>query len=56
MLRRLGPEVGDVHVAVGVALDGTMRMPHMAADAGLVPCAETGMRQTSRSPSPSAAW
>ena len=34
----------------------TMRMPHMAAEAGLVPCAETGMRQTSRAASPCAAW
>ena len=34
----------------------TMRIPHMAALAGLVPWADTGMRQTSRSPSPCAAW
>ena len=33
-----------------------MRMPHMAADAGLVPWAETGIKHTSRSPSPCAAW
>ena len=34
----------------------TMRMLHMAADAGLVPCALTGMRHTSRCASPCAAW
>ncbi len=34
----------------------TMRIWHMAAEAGLVPWAETGMRQMSRSPWPCAAW
>ena len=29
---------------------GTMRRPHIAADAGLVPCAETGIRHTFRAP------
>ena len=34
----------------------TIRMPAIAADAGLVPWAETGIRQTSRLASPCAAW
>ena len=34
----------------------TIRMPAIAADAGLVPWAETGIRQTSRAPSPFDAW
>jgi len=34
----------------------TMRMPHMAAEAGLVPWAETGMRHTSRWWSPRLSW
>ena len=34
----------------------TTRMPAICADAGFVPCADAGMRQTLRWPSPRLAW
>ena len=43
---RLAPRVLQINVALGVARHGTTRRPAMTALAGLVPCAEVGIRQT----------
>ena len=49
----LGAQVGEVDVAVlSSQATATTFMPAMTALAGLVPCAEAGMRQTLRWPSP----
>ena len=50
MQRRLGAEVGEIDVALAVAPTTTTRSPAIAALAGLVPCAEDGIRHTSRCP------
>ena len=50
-------EVGDVDVAAASSLFTTTTfMPAITALAGLVPCADCGMRQTSRCASPRARW
>jgi hypothetical protein len=47
MLLGLGAEILDVDVAVVASLSTTTTvMPTIWAEAGLVPCAEVGMRQT----------
>ena len=38
------------------ALTTTTRMPAITADAAFVPCADDGIRQTSRASSPLATW
>ena len=49
----LGAEVVEIDVAVRPpALTGTTFSPAICALAGLVPCAEVGIRQTSRCASP----
>jgi len=48
MLRRLGGEVIDVDVAARIARHHTTSMPAMLAEAGLVPCADEGIRQILR--------
>jgi hypothetical protein len=56
MLLRLGAQVVDVDVAARVAGDHhDTSMPTICAEAGLVPCAEEGIRQTLRCGSPRAA-
>ena len=55
VLVRLGAEIVDVDVAARVAATTTTSMPTMLAEAGLVPCAEEGIRHTLRCGSPRAA-
>ena len=55
MLLGLGAEIVEVDIAVRRGtLTTTTFMPAICAEAGLVPCAEVGIRQTSRCPSPAA--
>ena len=55
VLLRFRLEVSQVDVALLVARDDdATHIPAIAADAGFVPCALAGMRQTSRRPSPRA--
>ena len=56
VLLGLGAQVVDVDVARCVALHGDHFMPAMTALAGLVPWAETGMRQTCAGPRRGTAW
>ena len=55
MLLGLGRQVLDVDVACASQATTTTFMPAICADAGLVPCAEDGIRQTLRCASPRAA-
>ena len=55
MLLRLGAEIVDVDVASASQAITTTSMPTMLAEAGLVPCAEEGIRHTLRCGSPRAA-
>ena len=55
MLFSLGADVGDIDAA-GIALIMTPFMPAIWAEAGLVPCADSGIRQMLRRPSPREAW
>ena len=57
MLAGLGLEVGEVDVAAVVAGDDDDPVARPSPrDAGLVPCADDGIRQTSRWPSPRLSW
>ena len=53
MLLALGAQVVEVDARRrSAALTTTTRMPAITAEAALVPCAEDGIRQTSRAASP----
>ncbi len=56
VLLALRGEVVEVDVAVLGAPTTTTRIPAITADAALVPCAEDGIRHTSRASSPLATW
>ena len=56
VLLGLGFQVCDFDVAVRIAATGTTFNPATTALAGLVPCAETGIRQTLRCASPRDSW
>jgi hypothetical protein len=51
----LQAQIGEIDVAVGVAVDDHHAMPTICADAGLVPCAERRDQADVRWPSPRAA-
>ena len=55
VLLALGAQVVEVDAPSSAALTTTTRIPAITAEAALVPCAEDGIRQTSRASSPLAA-
>ena len=55
MLLGLGAQIVDIDIAAASQATTTTSMPTMLAEAGLVPCAEEGIRQTLRCVSPRAA-
>ena len=52
VLLRFGPQVANIDIARLVAVHHDYLKPAIAALAGSVPCAELGMRQVVRWPSP----